>query len=324
LLSGLVFDARDGSTMRQHLDVVNRGPDRGKRRRFLVSMRARNHERDANRTMMPYGILEAAILRFVYELKPADLAGGEREQGEARLQALDGRIAELQGLIGKTTAALDAAGGKIDGLLKKVVDWDAELKDAKRDRDELAGRLETDASAALADAQTALCQLRDATDKDRGEVRARLKARIREVVESVWLLVWGVDPLIRAAEVQVNLRGGRTRALLLAWRRGGRYSGLATGIGSLVGKPGKDAHLADKRLANYRTDIWTQEFFQRHQNNMAPAIKQVVDAEIAARKALAMADRRLGTDTLAEYLAETLDGRRPPVHPGRPRKHPAK
>jgi hypothetical protein len=262
--------------------------------------------------------MEAAFLRFVRELKPGDLLGGGRSRDEEVLAVLDGQKAELEGRIARAKARLDAA-GDVEALLDLLVKWDGELKEVKTKREELAARLATNETEALEGAQGLLDRLRGAAGKERAELRERLKARIRQLVKGVWVLTWDVTPTVRAAEVQVCLRGGNVRALLVAWCRGGKYPGLSVGIGCLVGRPGNDAHLADKRLSDYRTDLLVREFYQRHHDTIRPAVLEAIAAEAEVRRAMAECDKHAGENNLEEYLAEgTLDGCRPPVRTGRP------
>ena len=227
--------------------------------------------------------MENAFLRFVYELKPADLSGKGRTQEEKALAVLDGRKADLEGRIARTKARLDRAGGDVDSLLDLLVKWDGELKAVVKERDASAALLATDTSRVLRDAQTLVDALREASGDDRADLRRRLKARIRELVESLWVYTWSIDGVVRAAEIQVVLRGGGIRTLLIAWCRAGGYPGLSVGFGRLVGIPGNDAHLADKRLSEYRTKPEVRDFFTRHEETMKPAILKVVQAEIATR-----------------------------------------
>ncbi len=88
-----------------------------------------------------------------------------------------------------------------------------------------------------------------------------------------------------------------------------------------MGKAGHDAHVADKRLADYRSDAAVREFFARHQAALAEVLPGNIAAEIKVRQALAALHKQSGEDRLGEYLVQsTLDGTRPPRWPGRPRK----
>jgi hypothetical protein len=102
------------------------------------------------------------------------------------------------------------------------------------------------------------------------------------------MLVWDATPAIRGAAVQIVYHTGKVRGLLMAWLRRGKHRGILTGIQQVLAEPGNDAHLADKRMANFRDDKLTRDFFDRHLKNMGPAIQDVVVAEIEIREAPAV------------------------------------
>jgi DNA invertase Pin-like site-specific DNA recombinase len=318
LFTGLVHDANDGKLMHQHAYAFGKG--KTKLRRALVSAGALRGEPGSTFTMMPYALLEAAFLRFVGELRPGDLTADGRGREEEQLAVLEGRRVELEGNVAKAKARIDSGGG-VDAILDLLVKWDNDLKEVNREREELASRLATDEGEALTGVQTILPLLRSASGEELTDLRRRLKARIRELVESIWVLVWEINGAVRAAEIQVFLRGGVVRALMVAWMHGSTYSGLSTGIGNVVGRPGDDAHLADKRLSDYRGKSEVREFFARHHKRLTRAILKTIAAEIEVRMSLAAIDKTLGGNRLAAYLAEeTLDGTPPQVRTGRPRR----
>jgi hypothetical protein len=51
------------------------------------------------------------------------------------------------------------------------------------------------------------------------------------------------------------------------WCQSGRYPGLSSGISLIVGKPGSDAHLADKRLSDYRKNQEVRNFSASSRDN---------------------------------------------------------
>jgi DNA invertase Pin-like site-specific DNA recombinase len=309
LFSGLVFDAADGQLM--HL--MNKGwagrPQRDVR--ILVSSGALRHDVGSVFASVPYAPLEALFLCFVAELSVKDVAAGWRSKEEDEDAVLAGKEAELTRNIGKAKVLAER---DVDAALELLARWDGELKGVRGQREALAARRSQDTAGALREAQGQLPLLRTATGVEREELRAKVKARIKQLVESVWILRRDVSPTIKVAEVQVYLRGGNVRALLLAWAWRGEYPGLAVGIGRLVGEPGKDAHLADKRLYEYRTSRAVRAFFARRKKTMDAAIIQAVEAEIKMRKAVAKADETFGRNDLQKYLSEeALDGTTPPA-----------
>jgi hypothetical protein len=258
---------------------------------------------------LPYKLVENAFLRFVYELKPSDLSGGGKSAAEDALAVLKGREAELRRNIDKTKARLRSdRGGEVDAFLDLIAGWDGELKDVCRELEEIKARLATDEKTSLGDAQALLDALKAASGDERADLRRRLKARIRELVESVWILAWDVDKVTRAAEAQVVLRGGVVRSIVFSWTQAGEFPGVSTGFGLPVG--GAEG----KRLSDYRTSRKVKGFFDSLHWEAKPLILRAVQAEIATRKALRAVDRLDGGDTLGQYLVEgTLDGLRFPA-----------
>src|SRR5262249_39529909 len=92
LFSGLLYDARDG--LRMHLHP--HGRRNGKLRVAYVSCGALRGEAKSKFSMLPAGLLENAILRFVKELKPSELLGGDRSRDEQQALVLDGKRGELE------------------------------------------------------------------------------------------------------------------------------------------------------------------------------------------------------------------------------------
>jgi hypothetical protein len=315
LFSGLVRDARDGEFMHVHQYAGGKG----KTRRALVSAGALRGEPGSTFAMMPYNLLESAVLWYAYELKPADLLGKERSADEERLAVLNGRDADLTGKIDRTKAKVREV-GPVDALTDLLVTWERELKAVRAERDALATKLATDRSKSLDDVKGLLALLGKLREgEERADLRRRLKARIRELVSEVWVLTYEVDRVTRAAEIQVRLDGGITHAIPIAWTHGGRYPGLAVGLGQRVSGAGWDSHLADKLLSNYRTDPATRDFFDGLHAEARPLWLRAVAEQMDYRAELAR--RNDGAEALALYLdGFTLDGVRPPRRPGRPRK----
>jgi hypothetical protein len=318
LFSGLLHDAHDGQRMHLH----PHGWRNGKLRTAYVSCGALRGEKASTWRMLPVGLLEAAIMRFVRELKVGDLLGGDRSRDEEQLRLLEGKQADLEQRIAKAKRQVDTNPENAEDVFEFLTRWRGELKQGKQEMETLAAKLKTDEAACLHDAQQLIDLFRKAPEGERGELRERLKARIREVIQRLDALTWDVDKTTRAAEVQVTLRGGNVRAILFAWTHKGRYPGLSVAISLAVGKPGADAHLADKRLCEYPSNPAVREWAAGHTETLRGAIQEAVAAEMKHRETLAATDRELGGNRLQRFLdTATLDGTPPPARKGgRPRK----
>jgi hypothetical protein len=334
LFTGLARDAYTGEVM--HLLTYD--SDRGEGGDALVSAAALRGETSGGRRGVPYRVFEAAFVRFVCELRPDDLLGGDQSADAGRLLVLDGRMAELEHNI---ALAKDRAraGGAVASILDLLAGWDDDLKKVLKEREGVAARLASLDGDALGATQSAARRLREAQGAVRAaegpdrkkeaeealrELRGVLKAAVRRLVAGVWVAAWHVDASRRAAEVQVRLAGGSVRAFLIAWRRGGQYPGLGIAGGGLVGREGADDHLDGKLLSEFRTDDRVRDWFGRRNAALGSALREALDEEEETRRRLLAADRRDGGDRLDVYLAaESLDGRRPPFRPGKPRISPA-
>jgi DNA invertase Pin-like site-specific DNA recombinase len=204
VLGGLLHDALDprGGTYTTTTLVTRHKKDRSRitRRRVLVNSAFTMH-REAHRSF-PLATFERAILQELRELKPEEvLPRGEASADEAVLRS------ELE-WVGNQKAALAAEllKGKVSEIaaaLRQMTDRQAELQKALDECEEQTAKPLT---ASLAEAQSLTDMLDSATDPE--DVRLRLRAALRRVVEGVWLVVThrGRDALLTA---QVRFRSGK-------------------------------------------------------------------------------------------------------------------
>jgi DNA invertase Pin-like site-specific DNA recombinase len=281
LFTGLIRDARDGTNM--HL-IYTCSP-RKQNARKLVSFGSRNGWVGSVHKPFPYDWVERAFLATLSELKVSELLDGKIDEREEKIAALTGKLQELdQKIVAVQQRVVKETG--IDALVTLLEKLDKERKDAAAERDRLKKETSHQQPAALDEAQSLIDLLKTVPDEERKTLRNKLKSRIRQLVSNVWMLVWDATPAIRAADLQIVFHSGKVRALLLAWRRrGGKYRGIVTGIHAVVAKKEGATHLADKSLANYRTDPATRKFFEEHRKRMGPAIQKVIVAEIKVREA---------------------------------------
>lgn len=312
LLTGLANDARDGERM--HIRGGARFKN-GKRRQACLISAGRLRGNDPGRFGIPYHITENAILRFVRELRAEDL-NGSRTKDLAELKVLDGKHAELRVKVEKVKAAITIA-GEIGPLVDVLVSLDTELKAIDEQREQLASRLSVNAADALAESTSLIDVLRTSTD--RKAAREKMKAKLRQVIDAIWVLLYPVSAAVRAAEIQVVLRGGAIRIVGLAWCCRGRYPGVSVGF-TLQGPRKDDPRMQERLLSNYRACPYTREFFDDMCQRMNPITLDLIKTEIEAREPLARLDKCQGSKYLAEYLESTLDETPPPARPGRPRK----
>ena len=313
LLTGLVRDAFDGELMH----ITWKQLSATTFRRSLVS--CGGQRRQGGRTpvlSVPYGVVEAAVLRMVKELKPEDLLGRNAGGDASRLAVLEGTVADLKGRIAKAKAKADAGGDDLEDLFDLLAGWRGKLKEAEKAREELKAKLAASASDALGATQSLLPVMRSASGQERADLRAKVKAKLGQVIERIDMLSWDPDRATRAAELHVTLAGGKVRSILLVWARAGLYPSACTGISGLVGGP-KSGNLDGKRLSEYATDPAVREWWDAHTTTLGPALVKALREEVEQRLRMKAA----GDGSLERYLAsaECLDGAPPPSGRGRPR-----
>jgi hypothetical protein len=240
----------------------------------------------------PYDIIEEAFLESVRELKASDVVEGKIDAREARTIALSAKVDELDAKIAKVEhravedpeigEALVSLLGKLHVERKSLK---AELEKAKAESAQQAPE------KLLGEVQSLSTLLGKVDGEERKELRLKIRARIKELVSEMWMYVWDVTETIRAAELQVVLESGKVWGYLFAWNRarGGPIShrGVVSGIGGVVGLPGKRKHLADKMLSEWREKPEVREWMDRHAAKMKDAIVRAIEMEINAREAIA-------------------------------------
>jgi DNA invertase Pin-like site-specific DNA recombinase len=205
LFSGLLRDARGGGTYR----AAGR-QDNGCVGRVLINS---SYEDGKGRAVtFPLNTFERAILSQLAELDPAevlprpgpaeaDLLRGELERARERKAALEAEL--LRGDV----AAVPAIAAALRVVEALVADLEAKVDDAK---EEAARPLE----GTWRDAANLALLLDGCPPEEREDLRLRLRAALRRMLESVWLLVVprGRD---RLAAVQVRFAGGGMREYLI-------------------------------------------------------------------------------------------------------------
>jgi DNA invertase Pin-like site-specific DNA recombinase len=226
LFAGLLRNARDGSTYYAAIRVDRPRSDRphgGKRPhppangkpyvtrvlRTQSGIEGRGH----NHTF-PYAVFERAVLSRLQELDPADVLGQDKPADVTVLQGELDYVKERRAKL----AALLRGDDDVDELV-------AELRRLKDREAELLGQLDEAQERAAKPleetwrvAQSLVGLLDGAAGEDREDRRLRLRAALRRMVDSVWLLVVprGRD---KVAAVQIRFEGGGRREYLV-WHRG--------------------------------------------------------------------------------------------------------
>ncbi len=213
IFAGLLKHARDGDSylMTQRL---SKSPGRPTRK-FSVLINRKADEGAGRAYSLPYDGFERCVLSRLREIDAHEILNGD--DGPDETLALAAELAGVEAELADAAAFMEAngfsatIGKRVNGLEAHKHDLAARLAEARLDA---AHPL----SESWGEAQT----LADAIDNaaDPKDARLRLRAALRRIVDSVWLLVVprGLD---RLAAVQIWFAGGeRQRSYALFYRPG--------------------------------------------------------------------------------------------------------
>jgi len=214
LFTGLLRHARDGDTFFASTRV-----NKGVRARVLIN--TASAEGQAKCYSFPAVTFEAAILSLLAEIDPQEILNGNN--GPDETLALAGQLAGVEAKIAELEAEL--LKGDVAALARVL----RQLEEQKKD---LAGRLAAAREKAAHPLSEAWGETKPlvttlAAAPDPADARLRLRAALRRIVNSIWLLIVprGVD---RICAVQVWFSGGKCHREYLIFHqvaRGNRYGG---------------------------------------------------------------------------------------------------
>jgi DNA invertase Pin-like site-specific DNA recombinase len=176
LFTGLLRNARDGGTY-----YVATRTDGGRLTRVLLNTAAA--EGRSPGWSFPRDTFERAVLTLLREIDPHDILNGGAPDESL---ALAGRLAAVEGELSEASAFMDAHGFS-PTIGKRVTGLEARQRDLAGELAEARERAAHPLSEAWGEAQTLIGALEAAPDPQ--GARVRLRAKLRQVVDSVWLLV---------------------------------------------------------------------------------------------------------------------------------------
>jgi hypothetical protein len=212
LFTGIVFDTRSGARMGVQTTIIRR-QGREYRYRYL-----HDYRRPEEGKGVRYEPFEGGVLRALSELRPRDeLPPRPKEEAHERkivelterLVALDHREQIIQQQIAdpeQDPAIVPALVASLRQVTANKAATGKELQALKLES--VTGRGET-----LGEVRSLLELLADATKEEAGQLRLRIKARLRWLVESIWLLPQVVTSHCVILHVQIYLRGGTRKYL---------------------------------------------------------------------------------------------------------------
>jgi hypothetical protein len=169
----------------------------------------------------PYDGFELAFLQLVSELTVEDLAGEKTGERDLEIAALTGKRHEISDKIATLQERI-VGENAIDALIPVLERLECEMKETDEKLEQLKGEAAHQQPAALDEVKTLARLLRDTKGEKQVNLRLKARARIRQLVSEIWMLVWDVTPTIRGAEIQVFFHTGKVRVIILHWARRGR------------------------------------------------------------------------------------------------------
>jgi DNA invertase Pin-like site-specific DNA recombinase len=226
VFSGLLKDARTGASYitalrieyatKRPADMPKGGKRKdGKRHHVLLSA-----VKAGGSSSFPFAVFERAVLGRLSEIDPRELLPPTGEADE--VLGLAGELASVEAEVEAIAAEMDREFSDVlAGVLRRK---EARKKDLASRLADARLRAANPAVEAWGEAQTLLGALDNAPDQ--GEAKLRLRAVLRRVVESIWLLVVGRGR-DRLCVVQCRFAGGEHRDSLI-YHKPSKSNGKAT------------------------------------------------------------------------------------------------
>jgi DNA invertase Pin-like site-specific DNA recombinase len=204
LFAGFIRDARDGKSMVLVRKVAGEGSPLS-----LVSSGAIKGEPGSKYVTFPYAALEDSVLKLLVELKPADLTASEDGAAADTVDILQAKVADLTVRVKAVQERL-LTNPDLEELLTVLERLGAERKAAAKELEKARVKAAAAPTAlVLRDCRELVNMLATATGEELLKLRTRLKARLRQLIEKVLVLVVAGPGRRRAAAVQVRFADGK-------------------------------------------------------------------------------------------------------------------
>jgi DNA invertase Pin-like site-specific DNA recombinase len=221
LFAKLVYCAVTKGAM--HLaHAMGRKQPNGKRKRYVYLASTRPNGVVVRKYSIDYASFEAALLHFLRELQPRDVAtkrtAKHADKRESQVAALSGRLLDLDNRLSraKERALTESDFDTYLDLIKKLQD---ERTEVAEQLEQLRQEAASNPTIDLGETQSLIEMLDGATAEQAPELRRRLKTRIRALVKEIWVLVQtrgrGMGKAPRHAYVQIYLRSGGIRNIVV-------------------------------------------------------------------------------------------------------------
>jgi DNA invertase Pin-like site-specific DNA recombinase len=220
LFTRMVHHAGDGCPMHVRREKHPEVGDAGRDYLYLVSSAVKRGKPPKGARTFPYPVFEQAVLQAVAELQPSDVVdapkGGTGELDEAvnkltaRLATLEERyrVAEKNLLDPDCTTPAEELNGRLNLLSEAIRGTREQLQKSEAER--LNCRAES-----LEEVQSLLALLDRSEGEELARVRCRIKARLDWLVREIWVHIEKVNHVSRVAHIQIYLRMGAKRYLVV-------------------------------------------------------------------------------------------------------------
>lgn len=201
LFTGIMFDARDGCTM------VLRAKGADRKGYYILSSGSIFGKKDTPYVFFPYDPIETTFLAFLGKELAAELLGKRQDGQEEKIAGLTGKLLDLDSRIQAVQRAIEDEPDYESQLVlmrrleNKKRATSAELEKVRQEQ--TSNEAET-----LGEARSIHAMLSKCPPEELADLRIRLKARIRSLVESIWVLPEG-ERRRKVASVQVFFRSGK-------------------------------------------------------------------------------------------------------------------
>jgi DNA invertase Pin-like site-specific DNA recombinase len=217
LFSSLLTCALSG----KRLHIMNGIGRNGEKYRYLT---ARQDAGKCSGRRFNYHVFEEAVLSALSELKPADVAdaGAPANDRRAEIAKLSGRLLDIDSRLERAQQRARSA-EDFDAFLDLIQELQRERKEVSEQRAELEQQEDGRASADLGEAHSLIALLEKTRAEHRGDLRRRLKGRIRQLVKEAPVVIVRRGQVCLCA-VQLWFRAdNRHRDYIILHRFGNRH-----------------------------------------------------------------------------------------------------
>jgi DNA invertase Pin-like site-specific DNA recombinase len=180
VFAGLLRNARDGDSYH----CTTAGPWRGRGCAHRILRNTAGQEGRGRNWTFPFASFEGAILSCLREINPHDILNGDSGPDES--QVLAGQLARIEAELCDATAFMEREGFSA-AIGKRVQALETQKRNLSGQLAEARLKAAHPASEAWGEAQSLISALASAADPR--DARLRLRSALRQIVDSIWMLI---------------------------------------------------------------------------------------------------------------------------------------